>query len=148
MKKIAGLVLLGVALLAGESLRAQNYSIDWYTIAGGGGTSSGGNFAVSGTIGQPAAGTMSGGNFSLTGGFWSLISAVQSPGAPYLTITLSGNHAVLSWPATAGFNLQDSASLMSGSWLPAFAALSTNNGTVSATVPAGSGYQFYRLHNP
>src|SRR6202030_1357655 len=65
---------------------AQNYSIDWYKIAGGGGTSTGGVYSVSGTIGQhDAAGPMTGGNYSLTGGFWSLF-AVQSPGAPTLRI--------------------------------------------------------------
>ena len=31
---------------------AQSYSIDWYKIAGGGGTSTGGTYQVSGTIGQ------------------------------------------------------------------------------------------------
>ena len=35
---------------------AQQYSIDWYKIAGGGGTSTGGTYAVSGTIGQHDAG--------------------------------------------------------------------------------------------
>ena len=35
---------------------AQQYSIDWYKVAGGGGTSTGGVYAVSGTIGQHDAG--------------------------------------------------------------------------------------------
>jgi len=44
------------------------YSINWYKIAGGGGTSTGGTYQVSGTIGQPdASGAMTGGNYSLTG---------------------------------------------------------------------------------
>ena len=43
-------------LLELSSLHAQTYSIDWYKIAGGGGTSTGGTYAVSGTIGQPEAG--------------------------------------------------------------------------------------------
>ncbi len=40
--------------------------------ADGGGTihSTGGNFELSGTIGQPDAGAMAGGAFELTGGFW------------------------------------------------------------------------------
>ena len=43
-------------------------SVDWYKIAGGGGTSTGGTYQVSGTIGQPdASGAMTGGNYSLTG---------------------------------------------------------------------------------
>ena len=37
------------------SVRAQSYSIDWYKISGGGGTSTGGVYSVSGTIGQPDA---------------------------------------------------------------------------------------------
>src|ERR1017187_3908814 len=70
---------------------AQNYSVDWYKISGGGGTSTGAVYSVSGTIGQPdASGAMSGGQYSVTGGFWALY-AVQTPGAPALTITHSGN---------------------------------------------------------
>jgi len=34
---------------------AQQYSIDWSTIDGGGGTSTGGDYSLSGTIGQPDA---------------------------------------------------------------------------------------------
>ena len=74
--------------LSTATLCAQTYTIDWYKIAGGGGTSTGGTYQVSGTIGQPdASGAMSGGDYSLTGGFWSLISVVQTAGAPTLTIT-------------------------------------------------------------
>src|SRR3954454_23873009 len=83
------------------------YSIDWFTIDGGGGTSTGGVYSVSGTIGQPDAGAMSGGNYSLTGGFWSLF-AVQMPGAPLLSIALTTtNTALVSWPSpSTGFKLQ------------------------------------------
>jgi hypothetical protein len=51
-------------------LRASGqFSIDWSTIDGGGGTSVGGVYSVSGTIDQPDAGaTMSGGNFSPAAG--------------------------------------------------------------------------------
>ena len=52
------------------SSRAQQYSIDWHTIDGGGGASTGGVYSVSGTIGQPdAGGPLTGGSFSLIGGF-------------------------------------------------------------------------------
>jgi len=44
----------------------SNYSIDWYKIAGGGGTSTSATYQVTGTIGQPdAGGAMTGGNYSL-----------------------------------------------------------------------------------
>ena len=55
---------------------AQSYSIGWFTLDGGGGTSSGGNFTLNGTLGQSDVGTMRGGNFSLAGGFW---GASQTP---------------------------------------------------------------------
>ena len=44
-------------------VQGQSYSVDWYKVAGGGGTSTGGTYTVNGTIGQPdASGAMSGGN--------------------------------------------------------------------------------------
>ena len=53
-----------------ELVFAQSYSIDWHTIDSGGGTSAGGGYSMSGTIGQPAVGTMAGGGYTLDGGFW------------------------------------------------------------------------------
>jgi hypothetical protein len=50
----------------------SSYSIDWYTIDGGGATAStGGSYSLGGSIGQPEAGSLSGGSYSLKGGFWS-----------------------------------------------------------------------------
>jgi hypothetical protein len=50
------------------------YDLTWSTIDGGGGTSTGGGFSVSGTIGQAdavsQAAPLSGGVFELVGGFW------------------------------------------------------------------------------
>jgi hypothetical protein len=47
---------------------AQDFSIDWWSLDGGGGTSTGGTFAVSGIIGQSGVAGMSGGTFVLAGG--------------------------------------------------------------------------------
>jgi len=47
-----------------------DYKIVWSTIDGGGGQSSGGQYILNGTIGQPDAGYSSGGNYELLGGFW------------------------------------------------------------------------------
>ena len=56
-------ILFGSLVLAATPAFAQSYSIDWYKIAGGGGTSSNGQYIVSGTIGQhDAGGPMTGGN--------------------------------------------------------------------------------------
>jgi hypothetical protein len=53
MPVLLWLALFGMAL----SASAQSHSIDWSTIYGGGGTSTGGVYTVSGTIGQPDADT-------------------------------------------------------------------------------------------
>ncbi len=63
-------------LVAPESLGP----IDRNVIAGGGGTSSGGNFRVDSTIGETSASSMqSGGAFKLEGGFWSTFSTEATP---------------------------------------------------------------------
>jgi len=59
---------------------AEEFSIDWYTIDGGGGYSAGGEFELDGTIGQPDAGAMIGDDFDLTGGFWMASQACTCPG--------------------------------------------------------------------
>ncbi|MHC5028240.1 MAG: hypothetical protein ACYTGR_15920 [Planctomycetota bacterium] len=49
-----------------------SFSIPWHTIDSGGGTSSGGQFELSGTIAQPDATetAATGSNLELAGGFW------------------------------------------------------------------------------
>jgi len=62
--------LLGV-LGAAAGAQAQPFDVPWRTIDGGGYTfSSGGQFTLGGTIGQPDAAAMTGGQYSLIGGFW------------------------------------------------------------------------------
>ena len=61
-------ILLFVILIA--SIASGQYELSWYTIDGGGGQSSGGNFTLTGTIGQPDAAYSAGGNYELLGGFW------------------------------------------------------------------------------
>ena len=77
--RVVGLIaVLGLLAAAAGVAFAQNggYEIDWWTVDGGGGTSEGGDFALSGTVGQADAGTMSGGDYVLTGGFWGGVNAL------------------------------------------------------------------------
>jgi hypothetical protein len=82
-------------------------------------------------------------------GFFQLDNIVLSYQAvPPLTIARAGSNAVLSWPVVfSNFTAQAGASLPpSAGW----SMLSTNSivrspTNASITVPAGSGYQFYRL---
>jgi hypothetical protein len=53
------------------AITGGSYALDWSTIDGGGGTSSSGSLAISGTVGQPDAAIASGGAYTLSGGFWS-----------------------------------------------------------------------------
>lgn len=146
MKKLILFSLLAMAC----PVLAQQYSISWYKVSGGGGTSTDGTYVVSGTIGQhDAGGPLTGGNFSLTGGFWS-ISAVQTAGAPLLSIRLTGTNTVMvSWPSpSTGFNLQVNPSLNPGAWT-AVTETVQDTGTIKYIIvnpPAGN--RFYRLASP
>jgi hypothetical protein len=133
-------------MVLSADLRAQQYSVDWFTLDGGGGTSTGGVFAVSGTIGQPdAGGPMTNSQYSVTGGFWALPIGVPTPGLPTLLILRGApGLATISWsPTTPGFVLQMSDNLTTPNWsdTPSGAA---NPATVPATLPS----KFYRLRRP
>ena len=139
--------LVGAMLLTGCAfdLHAQSYSIDWFKIAGGGGTSTNAQLSLSGTIGQPDAGpAMTNGQFSVTGGFWALPTAVQTPGAPTLTITPGASgFAVITWaPNSPGYVLQETLSLSPANWTNSVSG--SNN---PATIPAFAPKKFYRLLN-
>ena len=73
MKLDKRLLLLGLALvlLATSALaEAQTFSLTWWTVDGGGGTSTSASYSLRGGIGQPDAGVLDGGVYILGGGFW------------------------------------------------------------------------------
>lgn len=150
MKKL--ILLFG--LLIPALSHAQTYSISWYKVAGGGGTSVGTNgasvYSVSGTIGQQEASTaMTGGNYSLTGGFWSLIALVQTTGVPNLAISQLGNSVIVFWPDTGNYTLQQNSNLAAtAGWIASGYPVSTNNGTNSITITPPAGHLFFRLAKP
>lgn len=126
----------------------QSYSIDWSTIDGGGGTSTGGVYTVSGTIGQPDAGTMSGGNYTLQGGFWGVIAAVQTPGAPLLSIVHTATNTVaVTWPSpSTGWTLQQNTnSISSVNWSNITNGIADDGTTKTLIVNPPTGNRFYRL---
>ena len=135
-------------LLLTFTVQAQSYSIDWFTIDGGGGTSTGGVYAVSGTIGQPDAGKMSGGNYSIDGGFWGIVAAVQTPGAPLLSVERLGSAVRVYWPLPATGFLLDQSLVVTGAWSQVSFPYTTNSTHISITVPAPTGNKFYRLRKP
>jgi hypothetical protein len=151
MKPLCLAAFLGLALAA-TSAWGQPYSIDWYTIDGGGGTSTGGVYTVSGTIGQPDAGHMSGGNYTVDGGFWGIIAAIQTPGAPTLRVVrTTTNTVVLAWLApSTGFSLQQNAAVNNSVTWGGVSNVTINvvgsENQVIIAPPVGN--RFYRLKSP
>ena len=146
-----GSVAVSVVLLAFSAAQAQpNYTLDWFSVDGGGGTSTGGVYSVSGTVGQADAGKLSGGNYSLEGGFWSVIAAVQIPGAPWLTITRSAtNSVIISWPSpSTGWVLWQNTNLNTVNWSEVLTPPNDDGTTKSVTVAPPVGNWFYRLKRP
>lgn len=138
------LAILGIMILLAIplGLRAQQYNLDWFTLDGGGGTSAGGNYTLSGAIGQPDAGAMSGGNFTLEGGFWPGLT-VPIPEVPTtLLIQLVSGGVRISWtPATPGFVLEMTDDLAGSLWTPALAGN-------PVTIPMGGTSMFFQLRRP
>jgi hypothetical protein len=140
-----------------QAALAQNYTTDWSTVDGGGGTSTGGpmignNYSVTGTIGQPDAGAMSGGNYTLQGDFWGVIGAVQTPGAPLLSIALNPQLSTLhvSWPSpSTGWALQvNTNSVSSVNWSNVNSGIQDDGTTKTLIVSPPAGNRFYRLTKP
>ena len=130
---------------------SQSYDISWFTIDGGGGTSTGGVYSVSGTIGQPDAGKLSGGSFTLDGGFWGVVLAIQTPGAPYLTVTRSNTSVVVSWPLPALDFVLDQTATLTGSpppWVQVPFPYATNATDIFISVASPAANRFYRLRHP
>lgn len=67
------LTLAAVLLLVPVALAQSggSYDLTWNTVDSGGTTfSTGGDYSLGGTIGQPDAGLLTGGDYTLAGGFW------------------------------------------------------------------------------
>jgi len=144
-------LMISVLALAATASRAQSYTIDWFKVSGGGGSSSNGPYTLHGSIGQHDAGpvAMTGGNYSLTGGFWALY-AVQMAGAPLLSVTLTTTNTVLiSWPnPSSGFTLQGNSALGNPGWMDVTNSFTIVGGQKQVIVAPPVGNQFYRLKNP
>jgi hypothetical protein len=78
--KIALLKFVVYIVAVSTSAVWSDYQIVWSTIDGGGGQSSGGQYVLTGTIGQPDAAYFEGGHYEVLGGFW--------PGGPQCFVDL------------------------------------------------------------
>jgi hypothetical protein len=104
------LALLFFATVANVSAQ---YTIDWQTMDGGGGSGVAGTFAMDGTLGQLDATTGAAGSVAFYGGYWSLFDEPL----PLLRIFILEGKIILAWPnPSPGFTLQVSPDLNTGSW--------------------------------
>ncbi len=82
---VAALVLLG----AGSVQSGAGYTLNWWTVDGGGVTHDPhGTYVLGATMGQPDAARLSGGGYRLNGGFWHGGTAVY-----YLPLIVKGSGA-------------------------------------------------------
>lgn len=136
----------------GQTTAQAQYAIDWWTVDGGGGTSTGGVFTLRGTVGQPDATRLSGGNFTLQGGFWGVMLPRGLPPTLLTVGSLGGasmGSLVIWWPSpSAGLVLQQNPDLNPANWVDV-AQTPVDDGTTKTVVvnPSG-GLRFYRLHKP
>jgi PKD repeat protein len=98
-----------IAIGPSITVTSLDLSVDWFKVAGGGGTSAStdGVYCVSGTFGQPdAGGPMQGGGYLVEGGFWSPLDAqayIVSGLAP--TITRQPQSVIVTNGAPASFSV-------------------------------------------
>lgn len=127
---------LALVLLSGISARAQasGLAINWFTLSGGGGTSAGGGYALSGSIGQADTGAMGGGSYTLQGGFWSgVTNAVPSP-----NVTLQAQRVGMSVQLTWSQGTLLQADQLTGPW-------TTNTALSPYLVTPTALHKFYRV---
>lgn len=146
--RLALLVLIPAAALANP----PRFAITSTTIDGGGNRTAEPadpmdetpRFVLTGTIGQPDAATpvfSEKPRFALQPGFWNDYHAVQTPGAPQLTIHKGApGFVVLAWPVSVeGFALQQSPDLTPESWtavtLPVVDTATEHTVTIPITGP-------------
>jgi len=129
---------------------AQDYTNKWSTVNGGGRTSTGGVYTVTGTAGQPDAGVMRAGEYTVNSGFWGLIAVVQTPGAPPLSIRHGGSSNVLvCWPyPSESYGLQQCTNLTTANWAADASVPAHVGNEWQVTVSPPVGKRYYRLQKP
>jgi hypothetical protein len=127
-------------------------NVAWQTTDGGGGTSTGGAFALEGTVGHPdGSEAMHSGVYDVQGGFWALVELVQTEGAPRLRIAdISSVAVTLAWPVAGaeGYQLQRASRLAEPDWTPVSGTPSVVGDEYQLTTGPVVVKHYYRLQKP
>ncbi|MEI7733609.1 MAG: hypothetical protein WCO56_28850 [Verrucomicrobiota bacterium] len=139
-----GMALLALFWLSLTASHAQ-YAITQAAITGGGGTSTGSVYSVTGAIGQAAAGRLSGGTFTVDGGVLGVVTVLQTAGMPPLTLQFTNQVFTIAWAVPqAGYVLEYALDL-NGTWVTVPASEFQTNGTQRSLSVTPAGVRFYRL---
>lgn len=141
---LAAMLLLSTLTLRLSTVHAQPFALESWSIDGGGGTSAGSGFSLTGTIGQPDAGVLAGGGFTLVGGFpgWHIVPA----GPVTLTVQLRADGRVhVTWArGEAAWQLEVATRFgATADWQTVSAP-----GATSYTAPTTGPTRFFRLSHP
>ena len=163
MKK-SGWLIIGCMLFGlgwGLVVSTGDYSISWFTVDGGGGTSSGGGYEAIGSFGQLDTGSANGGPYALTSGFWAVVLVTEtatatstatptgtpSPtGIPSPTPTTKETAVPTHTPTTTATNTTTPSLTETQSPTPAMTATAVPTNTPSPTAtmpPADTDYYIY-----
>jgi hypothetical protein len=74
-KKKSLLMLVGFSCCVPAVWAGNNFSINKYVIANGGGTSSAGSYQVQGTIAQVTTGQSTGNSYQVNSGYWQAVDS-------------------------------------------------------------------------
>lgn len=143
-------LLLGWLTIGPGLVGAQNFAVDRFALSGGGGTSTNGGLRVVGSMAQPdAAPRLVGGSFAVDSGFWSVVSVVQTPGAPLLSLLLvkASGTWFFSWPLSdLNYTLESSPVLGPlAIWTSVSEPVQTGVQYRFALLPPMAGQRYFRL---
>ncbi|MGC3957894.1 MAG: hypothetical protein QM813_08100 [Verrucomicrobiota bacterium] len=140
-----------LVLFAGPAKgQAQSRHTSKHAINGGGGISQGGDYQIKGSIGivdqKPAS---RGESYTLSGGVVALVTAVQTPDAPTLHLSVTNNTVILSWTtATSGYVLEQTTVADNSTWAPVDLIPAMTGEKQTVLLPMTSGNKFFRLRKP
>ena len=81
---VFSILVVLTCLVALPVMAAQSQSVEWYVISSGGGSTTNGDYKLSGTIGQSVIGRTSNADLDLCSGFWCKVSDLYKAMLPLI----------------------------------------------------------------
>ena len=144
------IILIGLIGLIGlpKAGSCSEFGITVSAIAGGGGSSSGNEFSIDGTIGQPASGILLGETFELEVGFWNRgAAAPEASSEPTLRYAVAEGGITLFWAIEPTESILEFTESLNPPtvWSATTEVPVERDGFRIVSVPSGRATGFYRL---